>query len=454
MNNNENNLNQENNQVQLESRKNKISKGKKIIVIVLILVLVLILAAIAFLYFNNKDATEQKEEEKSNVVYEWANVENGNSDSVINIYKSENDSYYIAEEYSNDDIKYLENEYEKTDEYICHSSDCYIISSDYNSSKEYYMIWDNNYYLVLISDKKQLLINAEDINMFEAIDDYNDNLIGLSLRNSTEKSAFYNIELNKIIIDYLYERYTEGFYNENSSITDKTIPAIKDYDINDSGDGVFEMMTIDFIDITTGEIKTSLNTAYDYLQIIEENNNKYILASHYDAYMTDYIYTLDLKQIGNESIFTFDLTKEGNLIYGKTNVDYMQTQPPYEIYIYNANGDLLSTSKNEYNSIEFVSDDASVVLDENNIITVIDNEENILVQFDEFTSNLGILDFGESFNVHLEDSEYLPTKEDGSKYPAGLYIEYENNNFEYGEHGHSIIYYYSPTTGESGKIIN
>ncbi len=218
-------------------------KKKNIILIVVAAIVLLVVC-----YFVCTKVFVKKPKKKVNTNREFvAEVEPADSDLVIKIYEHDGGYVITKKGYNSDDYKYLAS-------YNCSSLNCKGYDVSPTGTKA--IIFDNyTYYLYNYGNlrKEEVSLGNIGISNIEII--YSDrNVYGLYVINEENKGAFYNLDKNRYVTEFIYDGNAS---NKNDNLTDNNYFV----GINNLGDG--STYTINIINNEAGDIVKILDSVTD-----------------------------------------------------------------------------------------------------------------------------------------------------------------------------------------------
>ena len=402
---------------------NKTIKIRRILKISAI-VLVLILCIGCVYYFsldkNIKDADEDPEIEML-------------SSEQITIYKK-GDSYYSS-------IISDASEYKEVNTYYCEKDGCKVVKQDDYDQGIYdkaglVVIYDGNYVIYdfindVSTEVKLSGIKKSDIKNLQLITNDID-VLGYILTDNNDKTAIYNIKLNKLITDYKYDKH----YSNNNYI-DYNKGYVSEYYTN--GDKSYSVL----IDFNTGKEVITEESGDAYISIEEIGKNKYIVFSYGPDPGLYNIYNLSFKNIVKETSY-YGYDENGNIAYESNN----------KFYVVDKNGNNIYTSKTYKEESVKPVNDYVIVIDDDNYLKLLSYTGKEIHKFVKFTNDM---------TFHIMLSGWY--KENGKN---GIYVVVQDKNVKYDDlsdklkselsggadasNDYGYEYYYIPSTKETGKI--
>lgn len=377
------------------------------------------------------------------------------SNSGLNYYIYCNDNGYC---YSSDTIsQYWNGNYET---YECKSYDknqCKVYSSQNDKIvlKDY-----NGYYIYYFENKKYVKVNIDNDLLVSYINYINNDYLSIKLQN--EKYGIFDIDGNKLLIDYDYDDIVGVFLNDKLyGFSLKKNEKYGFYDLAtkklvfdfqyDNGFYTVEKQNYLFNGTNSNTINIYDSKTFELKKTITGGKGLYYSDGYYiltpeDPY-AQYLGIPPTKDILNSNFDSIFSKKEFNgitdyvinddkTIVIQNGVDYNNQDyvAPDQFYIYDSEGYLILESK-KYTKIYKIVKDYAIVNDNKQL--------KIINMKDKEVANL----------VTLTDDMYVHSMKSGwytDNGKNGIYVVVEFDGF--GKVAKGREYYYIPTTGETGSI--
>lgn len=364
-------------------KKNK----RKIIFIIIFLFIFVFLILFAVFKLNKDDKKVNNNKKEDNL--KWY-VSKGDA-SLIKFYFSKESGLIVTIKDNEEDIYKESKNYNYINSYKCYLSDCK--NYGFNKEKSYVIIKDDGYLIYDYKNNLSKKINLANTN-YNSIEflTYDKKDYGLSVSDSYDKYAFYDLKKEKFTTEF---KYKEISLNETACLLN----------------GNFIGIDTNYNYVVNYKNGNIVNTKDVYIGSIGNKNMVY----YYEKY--------DDKIIFYNDKFDLLLEKNNYLKYGVSDKGNLAiTDDLISFSIYNKNGLLVKKSK-PYKKIYLILDNYIVLKDNDDYLKIVDYDGNVL-------SKITYLDENKTLDLDVSGVKII----DDKKMVYLVVLDDENEK---------IVYYYS-----------